>query len=202
MFMTWLEGNKHLEHLIDDIKIKPWPIITFKNLSSYEFRTAGLNAQFIRGFEYDRITYDECGLDPNEQTATTLRGRLRGSRPTGTGLMVPRLSRLDTVSSPTAALWFKERFRKGSDPQWKHLYYAMRTATWDNIHLTKEQIEAMQAEMPPEVILVELGGEFPEYGSALLPGEAHRRLHRPVALRHRLHLAQPGRAGRESQARL
>lgn len=172
MVMSWLEGNFRLEHLIEDIKIKPWPIITFKNFSSYEFRTAGLNAQFIRGFEYDRICYDECGLDPDEQTVTTLRGRLRGTRSTGTGLMVPRLSRLDTVSSPTAALWFKERFRKGNDPLWKHLYFSLRTTTWDNIHLTAEQIEAMKAEMPPEIILVELGGEFPEYGAAFFP-EAH-----------------------------
>lgn len=169
MFMLWLEGNRRLEHLIEDIKVKPWPIIIFKNYSTYEFRTAGYGAQFIRGFEYDRITYDECGLDSDDKAVTTLRGRLRGKRPTGTGEMVPRLCRLDTISSPTSAIWFKERFNKGLDPKFQNLYFSMRTATWDNIHLTKEQIDAMMAEMPPDMIEVELGGKFPEYGGSYFP---------------------------------
>ena len=38
-------------------------MIKFKNFSEWEFRTAGLDARFIRGFEYDRINFDESGLD-------------------------------------------------------------------------------------------------------------------------------------------
>jgi hypothetical protein len=171
MIMEWIEDNQKLEHLIEDIRLKPWPIITFKNYSTYEFRTAGLNAAFIRGFEYDRANYDECGLDTQGKTTEILRGRLRGSRIAG-NKRVPRLARLDTVSSPTAALWFKERFNKGQRPETQDLYFSMRTTTWDNIHLTKAQIDAMAAEMPADVILVELGAEFPEYGAAFFP-EGH-----------------------------
>jgi len=171
MFMLWMEGNPRLEHLVEDIKVKPWPIITFKNYSTYEFRTAGLNAQFIRGFEYDRITFDECALETSEKTVETLRGRLRGTRPFGEK-RVPRLARLDTITSPGAVLWLKERYMKGLKPEQQHLYFSLKTATWDNIYLTAEQIEAMKAEMPPDVIMVELGGDFPEYGAAFFP-EVH-----------------------------
>lgn len=167
MLMSWIEGNERLEHLIQDIRLRPWPIITFKNYSTFEFRTAGLDARFIRGFEYDRINFDECALDTQGKIAEILRGRLRGTRPNG----VARFCRLDTVSSPGAVLWFQERFDKGYDPKFKHLYFSMRTATWDNIHLTREQIEAMKAEMPPEIIAVELGAEWPDFGAAYFPAQ-------------------------------
>lgn len=162
MIQAWMDGNNRLEHLIEDIVLRPYPLITFKNYATWEFRTSGFDARFIRGFEYDRIAYDECALDVLGKTTETLRGRLRGTRPDGS----KRLARLDTVTSPGAVLWLKERFDKGFEPKSKHLYFSMRTATWDNTHLTKDQIEAMKAEMTPEIIAVELGGEWPDYGAA------------------------------------
>ena len=45
----------------------------------------------------------------------------------------------------------------------------MRLATWDNTQLTEEQVEAMKAEYPPEMIDVEMGGMFPDYGVTMFP---------------------------------
>lgn len=170
MAMGWIENNKKLEHLIDNIRQRPWPVITFTNGSSYEFRTAGLDARFIRGFEYDRINYDECALDPTGKTAEVLRGRLRGKRENG----VTRFARLDMVTSPGAVLWLREKFEKGQKPDKRgpdrrQMFFSMKTATWDNIHLTKDQIEAMMEGMPPEIVAVELGAEWPDYGMAYFP---------------------------------
>jgi hypothetical protein len=62
MVMGWTEGNHKLEHLIEDITLRPFPTITFKNFSFWHFRTMGKDARFIRGSEYDRINIDEGGL--------------------------------------------------------------------------------------------------------------------------------------------
>lgn len=167
MIQGWMDGNKKLEHLVQDVKLRPWPIIYFKNGSSYEFRTSGLDARFIRGTEYDRINYDECALDPVGRTVEILRTRLRGVR---SPLMdTPRFCRLDTVSSPLAIVWLKERFEKGFRPDQRRLYFSMKTTTWDNTHLTKDQTDAMAAELAPEQIAVEMGADWPEYGGAYFP---------------------------------
>ena len=63
MAMGWIEGNPRLEHLIEDISLRPYPTIKFKNFSEWVFRTAGKDGRFIRGMEFDRINYDEAGLD-------------------------------------------------------------------------------------------------------------------------------------------
>lgn len=110
MVMSWAEDNPKIEHLIEDVTLRPFPVITFKNYSEYEFRTAGTDARFIRGSEYDRINFDEGGLDFIGSIPKVLRGRLRGERPNG----IKRMARLDVTTSPTAALWLIERFNKGS----------------------------------------------------------------------------------------
>ena len=109
MVMGWVEGNPKLEHLVEDVSLRPFPVIKFKNFAEWEFRTAGIDARFIRGFEYDRINFDECGLDMVGYIVKVLRGRLRGTRIDGT----TRMARLDATTSPTIALWLKERFYKG-----------------------------------------------------------------------------------------
>ena len=104
MAMNWIEGNPRLEHLIDNIVLRPYPIIKFKNFSEYEFRTSGNDARYIRGSEYDRINFDEAGLDYLGLIIKVLRGRLRGVRPDGTD----RLARLDVTTSPTDAEWLQD----------------------------------------------------------------------------------------------
>jgi hypothetical protein len=99
MVMAWVEGNERLEHLIEKISLRPFPIIIFKNISEYEFRTAGTDARYIRGSEYDRIIYDEAGLDYNDISVKVLRGRLRGMRPSKEA----RMARMDVTTSPTDA---------------------------------------------------------------------------------------------------
>lgn len=170
MVMSWIENNDHLEHLIHDVSHRPYRSIQFANYSVYDFRTAGKNARFIRGSEYDRINHDEAGLDFDGEAIGVLRGRLRGTRPDGKN--TPRTARLDVTTSPTDAPWLLERFRKGDkeareyDPR---LYRSLRVATWDNPYLTKLQVEAMKAEYPPDLINVEMGGFFPDYGFSMFP---------------------------------
>lgn len=166
-FMGWYEGNDRLEHLVEDIKLRPWPIIKFKNFSEWEFRTAGKDARFIRGTEYDRIVYDEPELDMDGETVKILRGRLRGTRPDGT----QRLCRLDTNGTPSDALWWIDRFSKGNRKSDKYdpLYLSMLTTTYENTHLTREQVELMEAEYTEEDIQVELLANDPDYGASMFP---------------------------------
>ena len=168
MAMSWIEGNDRLEHLIEDISLRPYPTIKFKNYSEWVFRTAGKDGRFIRGMEFDRINYDEAGLDFSGDAPKVLRGRLRGVRPDGTR----RLTRLDVTTSPTAAPWLKERFYRG----WKGHpdaalddYFSLRISTYENTHLTKKTVELMEAEYSDDMIDVELRALFPDYGMSMFP---------------------------------
>lgn len=168
MVQGWIENGNKLDHLIGDVALRPYPTITFKNGSVWIFRTAGKDARFIRGSEYDRINYDEAGLDPVGETIKVLRGRLRGTRVDGTQRMV----RLDVTTSPTPAPWLEERFHKG----WKESpdfdpenFLSLRISTYMNTSLTAQMIRLMEAEYSDDMIDVELRGMFPEYGLSLFP---------------------------------
>jgi len=171
MVDSWREGNPRLEHLITDVVLRPWPIIKFWNQSEFSFRTAGLGAKFIRGHEYDRINYDEAGLDMDGEAIRVLRGRLRGRRPDGSA----RMARLDVTGTPTPSEWFRKRFYQGlrGDPtateETLRDYFSMRVETYDNIRLTPDQIRMMEKEYPPEMIDIELRGMFPEWGMGFFP---------------------------------
>ena len=167
-FMSWYEGNSRLEHLVEDVKLRPWPTVKFKNYSLYEFRTSGTNARFIRGTEYDRIVFDECGLDYNGEIVKVLRSRLRGVRADGT----TRMARLDCITSPTDAPWLRERYNRGlEDHSLSDLRYykSFKARTRENINLTEEQIVLMEAEFSDEELAVEMNAEFPDYGMSFFP---------------------------------
>lgn len=166
--MGWVEGNPRLEHLIRDVSLRPYPKIEFANFSEFHFRTSGFDARFIRGQEYDRINYDEAGLDYEGLSLKTLRGRLRGKRQDGS----TRMSRLDVTTSPTDAPWLRERFHKGvkNHPGADLEYYrSIRATIYENSHLTGEQIALMEADYPDEMIDVELRAMFPDYGMTTFP---------------------------------
>lgn len=168
MAMGWVEGNDRLEHLIDDISLRPYPKIEFKNYSSWIFRTAGKDARFIRGQEFDRINYDEAGLDYEGISLKTLRGRLRGVRHDGS----TRMARLDVTTTPTDAPWLRERFYRGvaghPTVNLKN-FNSLRSTIYENIHLTGEQIALMEEDYTDEMIDVELKGLFPDYGMTTFP---------------------------------
>jgi len=168
MVMPWIEGNDKLQHLIADIALRPYPTIKFLNGSVWVFRTAGKDGRFIRGLEFDRINYDEAGLDYTGETIKILRGRLRGVRPDGS----QRMARMDVITSPTDAQWLKERFDKGdptSDKFDPDHFYSLRATTYENTRLDPEQIKAMEAEYTDEMIDVEMRAKFPEYGMSFFP---------------------------------
>jgi hypothetical protein len=168
MAMEWIEENEHLQHHIDDVRLRPWPIIYFKNGSIYECRTSGTDARFIRGTEYDEIDFDEAALDYEGAIVNILRGRLRGTRPDG----VSRIARLNVCTSPGDAPWLRERYDKGSkdNPEAnRSKYLSFKLRTRDNIHLTEEQIQAMEAQYTDEMRAVEMDAEFPDYGLSFFP---------------------------------
>jgi hypothetical protein len=171
MVQGWMDQNPRFEKFIKDISLRPYPIIHFENNSVFEFRTAGQGAKFIRGFEYDRINYDEPQLDPSDEAVRTLRGRLRGRRPDGS----VRMARLDCTGTPSYAVWLRERFYKGlrgseyATPETLKYFWSLRIETYDNKRLTEEQIQLIEADYPPELIDVELRGMFPDYGLAMFP---------------------------------
>jgi hypothetical protein len=171
MVNGWMEENTRFEKHVKDIGLRPYPVIKFHNGSEFTFRTAGQGAQFIRGFEYDRINYDEPQLDPTDEAVRTLRGRLRGRRPDGSA----RMARLDCTGTPSYAVWLRERFEKGmrgseyATPETLKYYWSLRISTYDNTRLTPEQIKLMEADYPPDLIEVELKGMWPDYGLSMFP---------------------------------
>jgi hypothetical protein len=171
MIMSWIEDNPNLEHLVENITLRPFPQIDWRNRSYMAFRTMGKDARLIRGEEYDRINVDEGGLQATDEALKVLRGRLRGERPTGE----KRMGRMDVITSPTGVQWLKTRFHKGypghSKANLKH-YYSIRARTRDNTHLTEAQIQAMERMYPSELIAVEMDAEFPDFGFGMFP-ESH-----------------------------
>jgi len=168
MAVEWIESNERLEHLIDNVSLRPYPKIDFKNYSSWIFRTAGKDARFIRGQEFDRINYDEAGLDYDGISLKTLRGRLRGIRLDGS----IRMARLDVTTSPTDAPWLRERFYKGDTTHHSadiEHYNSIRSTIYENTYLTQEQIGLMESDYTDEMIDVELLGMFPDYGMTTFP---------------------------------
>jgi hypothetical protein len=168
MVQGWIEGNPRLEHLVDNIALRPWPLITFKNGSEWIFRTAGKDARFIRGMEFDRLNFDEAGLDPVGETIKVLRGRLRGTRTDGS----LRMARMDVTTSPTAAPWLEERFYRGwpANPQADLAnFLSLRVETYMNTKLTQQMIALMEAEYSDDMIDVELRALFPEFGLSMFP---------------------------------
>ncbi|MGD0002875.1 MAG: terminase family protein [Anaerolineaceae bacterium] len=168
MVQPWIEDNPHLSHLIEDTSLRPYPTIKFVNGSEWIFRTAGKDARYLRGTEFDRINYDEAGLDFSGETIKVLRGRLRGTRPDGTH----RMGRMDIITSPTDAPWLRERFDKGwnKNPACDlSNYISMRITTYMNERLSKQQVQLMEAEYSDDMILVELAAEFPDYGASMFP---------------------------------
>jgi hypothetical protein len=163
--------HRRLEHLIEDVVKRPYPMIKFKNGSSWLFRTAGYQAQHIRGFEFDRIVFDEAGYEYDEETMRALRGRLRGERRPG----VPRMARLDAATSPTSCPWLRQWFDRGDPSGLEPMlgdYASIRSTIYDNTHITDEQVRLMKAGYSDEMIRVELLGQFPEYGNTMFP-EGH-----------------------------
>lgn len=166
MIQPWIEHNDRLEHWIEDISLRPYPTIKFVNGSEYVFRTAGKDARFIRGHEFDRINYDEAGLDFIGGAVKVLRGRLRGVRADGT----KRMARMDVITSPTDAPWLRERFDWGwpENPAANVKdFLSIRASTYMNTKLDPHQIELMEAEYTDDMIDVELRGMFPEYGMSM-----------------------------------
>lgn len=171
MVEAWIETNPRLARFVVDRTLRPYPILKFYNMSEFEFRTAGQGARFIRGHEYDRINYDEGGLDEDGEAVRVFRGRLRGTRFDGSS----RMARLDVTGTPTPADWFRERFemglighRKATPKNLKH-YLSLRVTTWDNTTLTKEQIELMEAEFPADYADIEMRALFPDFGMSTFP---------------------------------
>jgi hypothetical protein len=168
MVQGWIEANPKLEHLVENIQLRPYPTITFKNRAEWIFRTAGKDARFIRGLEFDRINYDEAGLDMTGEAVKVLRGRLRGNRPDGRTRMI----RLDVTTSPTAAPWLEERFNRGwkENPEFDgENFLSLRVSTYMNTKLTAQMIQLMEAEYSDDMIDVELKGLFPDYGLSMFP---------------------------------
>lgn len=186
MVMGWVEGNSKLEHLIEDITLRPWPSIEFKNFSYWHFRTMGKDARFIRGSEYDRINVDEAGLVYDDTGLKVLRGRLRGKRPDGT----TRMARLDVTTSPTDAPWLRERFNMGDKGHqtFEEAYRSIRATIYENEHLTAEQIALMEKDYTEEMIDVELRALFPDYGMSEFP-KRHLDICEDMALNDQMTLA-------------
>ncbi len=160
--------HRRLDHLIEDIVKRPFPLIRFTNGSSWLFRTAGYQATHIRGLEFDRIIFDEAGYEYDEETLKTLRGRLRGERRPG----VPRMARLDAATSPTSCPWLRQWFDRGDPSSMEPMladYASIRSTIYDNTHITAEQIRLMKAGYSDEMIRVELLGQFPDYGDTMFP---------------------------------
>lgn len=119
-----------------------------------------------RGYQWDWIHIDEGGLImDNGETVNTLRPSLRGRR--NVRGRPPRLGRISTSTTPTAAPWLRDWWDKAKSPDYPEYnpdeYWAIRVSSDQNTTLTEQQLRSFQSDMSEEEIKVELQGEFPEY---------------------------------------
>ena len=183
MVQGWIEGNPRLEHLIDNINLRPYPTITFKNRSEWIFRTAGKDARFIRGLEFDRINYDEAGLDHDRRdgqgaarsSARQPPERAKPHGPPGCDHLAHRLPPGWRSASTAAGRKTPKRDLEN--------FLSLRVSTYMNTKLTAQMIHLMEAEYSDDMIDVELKGMFPDYGLSMFPRTHIAGLHRPVAER-------------------
>ncbi len=168
MVQLWIDSNDKVSRHIRDLVLRPFPIITFHNFSEMHFRTCGVDARFIRGFEYDACNIDEGGFLFTDTVAKVLRGRMRGTRASGR----PRRARLSITTTPTEAFWLYEMFHKGWKESDNHIpehFHSWRIATRENVYLTENQIRQMELAYTDLEIQIEMEGKFPDFGLTDFP---------------------------------
>jgi hypothetical protein len=160
-----VENNERVKRFIADVKARPYPLITTIFGSKIAFMTAGVEAQLIRGSEWDEINGDEFGYEKSEGTIHALRGRLRGTRHNG----VPRLARLTITTTPTEVPWLRQRFDMGwkgaGHPDYNHRrFHSLRSTLFDNTYIPDWQRQEIMAGYTEEMIKQEIMAEFPDWG--------------------------------------
>jgi hypothetical protein len=161
-----IENSDLVKRFIADVKSRPYPLIETIFGSKIAFMTAGVEAQLIRGSEWDEINGDEFGYEKSEATIHALRGRLRGTRPNG----IPRLARLTITTTPTEVPWLRQRFDAGwkgsGHPDYnRRRYLSLRSTLFDNTYIPAWQREEIMAGYTEEMIQQEIMAEFPDWGN-------------------------------------
>jgi hypothetical protein len=171
VFTKCVERTKHpnFSHWVEHIQSSPYPMIRLINKSELWFRSAGYEAELLRGYEFDVINFDEAAYCTRETTIKTLKGRLLGINPFTNA---PRLGYFWMTSSPKGQGWLFERWKRG-DPMYvgarpEH-YLSLRATIFDNPLLSPEQIADTIADYTEAMIRQELLGEFLENLEAVFP---------------------------------
>jgi hypothetical protein len=171
VFTKCVERAKHpnFSHWVEHIQSSPYPMIRLVNKAELWFRSAGYEAELLRGYEFDCINFDEAAYCTRETTIKTLKGRLLGINPYTN---MPRLGYFWMTSSPKGQGWLFERWKKG-DPQFigsrPDRYLSLRATIFDNPLLSQEQIAETMADYTDAMIRQELLGEFLENELAVFP---------------------------------
>lgn len=151
--------NNYQRFVADTIK-HPFPTIRMVNGAEMWFRSVGYEAELWRGHEFDWINADEAAYIPHASTIATLQGRLLGKNPM-TGKY--RDGKFTITTSPRGRGWLYELWRKG-DPAFPDAdpsrYLSIRIRTYDNPHLSPDQLALTLANYTERQKQQELEGMF------------------------------------------
>lgn len=145
---------------VKKVEKSPYPMIQLENGAEMWFRSTGYDASYWRGWEFDWINGDEFGYVSNKTTVTTLLGRLIGKNPM-TG--AHRSGIFTITTSPRGRHWLYQMWRLG-DPNYPEYnpqrYLSLRVRTYDNPHISQDDVRALMAEYSDRQRRQELEGEF------------------------------------------
>ena len=172
VFNKCLEMCNHpnFSHWVEYVSSSPYPMIRLVNKSEIWFRSAGYKAEYLRGFEFDVINFDEVAYEQRKETIDTLKGRLLGIN---TVTHRHRMGILWMTSSPKGQGWLSERWKKG-DPKFTaeaqpDKYLSIRATIFDNPLLNEDLIADIMRDYTDAMINQELYGLFLENPDAVFP---------------------------------
>lgn len=166
-------SRKRFAKFVEHVEKHPYPKIVFVNGSELWFRSTGYEAEYWRGWEFDWINVDEAAYIDKKLTIDVLKGRLIGVKNVN-GLTVPRAGLFTMTSSPKGKSWLFERWKKGDsnypeyDPQ---RYLSMRAKSRENVYITSEQWDQLEADYSERMIRQELQGLFLDSEDTVFPYE-------------------------------
>jgi hypothetical protein len=160
--ITWRNAQVMLQSpkaswLVKDIKLTPFPTITFINGSVFQARSTAGNGHHLLGHNYDDVNWDEAAYEPKflQIRDNVLRMRL-----------VDRAGRLDYTSTGNGRNEFGKFVLDGLAGREPDLY-VQTGRTYDNPHISLERVaknaERMsdrQREQNIEGAIIDAGGEF------------------------------------------
>lgn len=177
-------GFDNVEPLIPEWAMAGEPKLTapreleLTNGSTISFRSAE-REDSLRGAGLDLLIIDEAGSVPERAWTTELRPTLMDEE-------APMVA----IGTPKGKNWFHTWFTRGQDPQEPEVA-SWQSSTYDNPHISDEEIDQTRAEMPQRQFEQEVLAKFVEHASGVFAAVEECIAHDPPDAMDEAHRVSP-----------